>query len=244
MKLKIKELFPDLSLVREKIFPYAKVAKEFFVLRGNLEVMEAIANHTKHKNKVYLIVFDYAPGETPFVSEIDSAISLFEELAFAGMNPARFPYLAVVVKTKLGRTVVYLVGLTTDTRTGKYYNPVPPNWKPYYRLLEEYLNYRFGYQTREKLVVFDGEVVPFPRRPNLEKAERTLDELKEVIKRHAVYNQEKYSARPIVPSVRYVTRTKIEDEYLPLERFEIKGLRLDENAQNQSEAKIRATKEV
>lgn len=138
--------------------------EEVRILRGNPDEVARIADNLKFKHRYSSFVIRWAPGEKPTEDQIREILDEWERLAFAGLDPSRFSYCAILHREK-GQYHIHLFAARVDLATGKSYNIYPPGWEKKWYYFRRWLEEKHGWidpDTRPRALshVLDPRSVP------------------------------------------------------------------------------------
>lgn len=117
---------------------------EVRVLRGSPRMVEDVAAALPFTEKYKSAVVAWAPGDTPTETELQQLLDNFEEVSFAGLDPARFCWTAFlhVAPHKID---LHILVANVDVNTGKHFNIAPPGWQKDFDPLRDMWNHRMGW---------------------------------------------------------------------------------------------------
>lgn len=115
------------------------------VLRGDPELVAAVADGLRFKHRYTSGVIAWAPEDRPDDAEIGAVLDDFEELAFAGLSPDRCCWSAVLHREPDGGVHVHVLAARCDLQTGRSLNIAPPGWLNDYRPLRDMHNLEHGW---------------------------------------------------------------------------------------------------
>lgn len=115
------------------------------VLRGDPELVAAVADGLRFKHRYTSGVIAWAPEDRPDDAEIGAVLDDFEELAFAGLSADRRCWSAVLHREPGGGVHVHVLAARCDLQTGRSLNIAPPGWLNDYRPLRDMHNLEHGW---------------------------------------------------------------------------------------------------
>ena len=115
------------------------------VLRGDPETVAAAADSLPFKHRYRSGVIAWAPEDRPTEAQIGAALDDFERLAFAGLEPDRRCWAAVLHREAGGGVHVHVLAARCDLMTGRSFNISPPGWERDYGHLVKALNLEHGW---------------------------------------------------------------------------------------------------
>lgn len=121
--------------------PRAEVA----VLRGDPHMVAAVADGLDYQWKYTSGVIAWAPEDAPTDQEIQQVLDDWERLAFAGLEPERRCWTAVLHRDDNGGVHVHTITARVDLETGKSFNPAPPGHRRHFDAFRDYWNHSAGW---------------------------------------------------------------------------------------------------
>ena len=115
------------------------------VLRGNPEQVAAVADALEFKHRYTSGVIAWSPNDKPTEAQIESTLDEFEKTAWAGLEPDRYAWSAVLHREAGGGCHVHVLAARCDLETGKSLNIAPPGWKRAFDPLRDTLNHEHGW---------------------------------------------------------------------------------------------------
>ena len=82
----------------------------------------------------------------PSAGEIERTLAEFEKTAWAGLDPGRYTWSAVLHRERGGGVHVHVLAARCDLETGKSLNIAPPGWQKAFDPLRDALNHEHGWQ--------------------------------------------------------------------------------------------------
>jgi len=120
---------------------------EVEVLRGDPHQVAAVADSLDTKWKYSAAVIAWHPSDNPTSEQILAVVDDYERVAFAGMEPDRYSFSAVMHREQGGGVHVHTLVARVDLQTGKSYNPAPPGHQKNYDLVRDYHNQAHGWKS-------------------------------------------------------------------------------------------------
>ena len=100
------------------------------VLRGDPEMVAAVADTLEFEHKYTSGVIARAPEDRPTDAQIEAVLDKFEQTAWAGLEPDRYAWTAVEHRSERGGGVhVHVLTARYDLETGRSLNIAPPGWQ-------------------------------------------------------------------------------------------------------------------
>ena len=99
------------------------------VLQGDPHRVAAVADALAFEHKYTSGVIAWAPDDTPTDAQIGAVIDVFEQTAWAGLEPDRYAWAAVVHRERDGGVHVHVLAARCDLETGRSLNIAPPGWQ-------------------------------------------------------------------------------------------------------------------
>ena len=121
------------------------------VLRGDPFQVAAVADGLDFKNKYSSGVIAFSPEEKPTPAEIDAVIDSFEEVAYAGLEPERRCFSAILHGQDNGGCHIHIFAARVDLTTGKSFNAFPPGWQKTFGAWRDGWNYEKGWARPDDL---------------------------------------------------------------------------------------------
>ncbi|WP_286294206.1 relaxase/mobilization nuclease domain-containing protein [Methylomarinovum tepidoasis] len=115
------------------------------VLRGDPQLVADVADSLDFVHRYTSGVIAWAPEDAPSDGQIDEVLRAFEQVAFAGLDPDRYAWTAVLHREHGGGCHVHLLVARVDLETGKSLNIAPPGWRHTYDPLRDYFNAKYGW---------------------------------------------------------------------------------------------------
>lgn len=99
------------------------------VLRGDPRLVARVADGLPFRHKYTSAVISWAPEDAPSDAEISRTLDEFERLAWAGLDPSRRCWSAVLHREAGEGCHVHVLSARVDLGTGKSLNIAPPGWR-------------------------------------------------------------------------------------------------------------------
>ena len=99
------------------------------VLRGNPHQVAAVADALAFEHKYTSGVISWAPEDAPTDDQIGEVLDEFERTAWAGLEPDRYAWAAVLHRERGGGAHVHVLAARCDLETGRSLNIAPPGWE-------------------------------------------------------------------------------------------------------------------
>ena len=115
------------------------------VLRGDPNMVAAVADSLGFEHKYRSIVIAWAPDDRPTDAQIEAVLDEFEKTAWAGLEPDRYSWTAVLHREHGGGVHVHVLTARCDLETGKSLNIAPPGWQKTFDPLRDALNLEHGW---------------------------------------------------------------------------------------------------
>ena len=115
------------------------------VLRGDPHQVAAVADALAFEHKYTSGVIAWAPDDTPTDAQIGAVIDAFEQTAWAGLEPDRYAWAAVVHRERGGGVHVHVLAARCDLETGRSLNIAPPGWQKTFDPLRDAFNAEEGW---------------------------------------------------------------------------------------------------
>ena len=115
------------------------------VLRGDPHQVAVVADALAFEHKYTSGVIAWAPDDTPTDAQIGAVIDAFEQTAWAGLEPDRYAWAAVVHRERDGGVHVHVLAARCDLETGRSLNIAPPGWQKTFDPLRDAFNAEEGW---------------------------------------------------------------------------------------------------
>ena len=115
------------------------------VLRGDPDVVAAIADSLEFEHKYTSGVIAWSPDDRPTGDQIEAVLDEFEKTAWAGLEPDRYTWTAVEHRERGGGVHVHIFAARCDLETGRSLNIAPPGWRQTFDPLRDAFNHEHGW---------------------------------------------------------------------------------------------------
>ena len=115
------------------------------VLRGNPNMVAAVADSLDFEHRYTSGVIAWAPDDQPTDEHIEAVVDEFEKTAWAGLEPDRYAWTAVLHREEGGGAHVHVLAARCDLETGRSLNIAPPGWQRTFDPLRDALNAEHGW---------------------------------------------------------------------------------------------------
>ena len=115
------------------------------VLRGDPHRVAVVADALAFEHKCTSGVIAWAPDDTPTDTQIGAVLDAFEQTAWAGLEPDRYAWAAVVHRERGGGVHVHVLAARCDLETGRSLNIAPPGWQKTFDPLRDAFNAEEGW---------------------------------------------------------------------------------------------------
>ena len=115
------------------------------ILRGDPHQVAAVADALAFEHRYTSGVIAWAPDDTPTDAQIGAVIDAFEQTAWAGLEPDRYAWAAVVHRERDGGVHVHVLAARCDLETGRSLNIAPPGWQKTFDPLRDAFNAEHGW---------------------------------------------------------------------------------------------------
>ena len=134
------------------------------VLRGNPDMVAAAADSLEFEHKYTSGVIAWAPDDTPTDAQIGAVLDAFERTAWAGLEPDRYAWAAVVHRERDGDAHVHVLAARCDLETGRSLNIAPPGWQKTFDPLRDAFNAEQGWSRPDDPARAQGAATRAPHR--------------------------------------------------------------------------------
>lgn len=114
------------------------------VLRGDPHQVAAVADSLDFKHRYTSGVIAFAPEDSPTDEQIERVIDEFEKTAYAGLEPDRYAWSAVLHREEKG-CHIHIFSARVELETGNSLNIAPPGWQETYDHLRDWQNWEQGW---------------------------------------------------------------------------------------------------
>ena len=115
------------------------------VLRGNPDMVAAVADSLEFERKYTSVVIAWAPEDRPTGEQIEAVLDEFERTAWAGLEPDRYAWTAVLHRERGGGVHAHILAAQCDLQTDRSLNIAPPGWQRTFDPLRDGFNHEHGW---------------------------------------------------------------------------------------------------
>ncbi|MDE2751343.1 MAG: relaxase/mobilization nuclease domain-containing protein, partial [Gemmatimonadota bacterium] len=115
------------------------------VLRGHPEMVAAVSDSLDFEHRYTSGVIAWAPDDRPTDEQIEAVLDAFEKTAWAGLEPDRYAWAAVLHREEGGGAHVHVLAARCDLETGRSLNIAPPGWQRTFDPLRDAFNHEHGW---------------------------------------------------------------------------------------------------
>ncbi len=115
------------------------------VLFGDPHRVALVADDLDFKHKYTSGVIAWAPEDQPNDKQIDQVLQEFEATAWAGLEPERCAWSAILHRDKKGGCHIHVFAARVDLESGKSLNIAPPGWQKAFNPLRDWMNWTHGW---------------------------------------------------------------------------------------------------
>ncbi|MYB05129.1 MAG: relaxase/mobilization nuclease domain-containing protein [Gemmatimonadetes bacterium] len=115
------------------------------VLRGNPDMVAAVADSLEFEHRYTSGVIAWAPDDHPTDEQIEAILDEFEKTAWAGLESDRYAWAAVLHREEGGGAHVHVLAARCDLETGRSLNIAPPGWQRTFDPLRDAFNHQHGW---------------------------------------------------------------------------------------------------
>lgn len=119
-----------------------KIRPTVVVRRGNPSIVADLGDSLTFAHRYRSAVIAWAPTDRPSEEQKEEVLRKFEELAFAGLEPDQYAWLAVDHGDH-----IHIIAPRVELRSGRSMNIAPPGWRNAYDPLRDYFNNRYGWRS-------------------------------------------------------------------------------------------------
>ena len=123
----------------------AKPREGVEVLRGDPNEVADMADSLEFEHRYTSGVIAWAPEDEPTDAEIEAVLDAFEDTAWAGLEPDRYAWAAVLHRERGGGAHVHILAARCDLETGRSLNIAPPGWQKTFGPLRDAFNHEHGW---------------------------------------------------------------------------------------------------
>ncbi|MDE0258468.1 MAG: hypothetical protein OXR82_08815, partial [Gammaproteobacteria bacterium] len=98
------------------------------VLRGNPDMVATVADSLDFERRYTSAVIAWAPEDRPTGEQIEAVLNEFEKTAWAGLEPDRYAWTAVLHRERGGGVHAHILAAQCDLQTGRSLNSKCP-WR-------------------------------------------------------------------------------------------------------------------
>ena len=142
------------------------------VLRGDPHQVAAVADALEFEHRYTSGVIAWAPDDEPTDAEIGAVLDDFEQTAWAGLEPDRYAWAAVLHRERGGGAHVHVLAARCDLETGRSLNIAPPGWRKTFDPLRDAFNHEHGWSRPGRSGAGQGAA---PRSPRLRRGGAAQD---------------------------------------------------------------------
>ncbi|MDE2763403.1 MAG: relaxase/mobilization nuclease domain-containing protein, partial [Gemmatimonadota bacterium] len=115
------------------------------VLRGDPNEVAALADTLEFEHRYTSGLIAWAPEDQPTDEQIEAVLDAFEKTAWAGLEPDRYAWAAVLHRERGGGAHVHVLAARCDLETGRSLNIAPPGWEKTFGPLRDAFNHEHGW---------------------------------------------------------------------------------------------------
>ena len=115
------------------------------VMRGNPNMVAAVADSLDFERRYTSAVIAWAPEDRPTDEQIETVLDEFEKTAWAGLEPDRYAWTAVLHRERGGGVHAHILAAQCDLQTGRSLNIAPPGWEKTFAPLRDAFNHQHGW---------------------------------------------------------------------------------------------------
>ena len=115
------------------------------VLRGDPHRVASVADTLGFEHRYTSGVIAWAPEDEPTDEQIGAVLDAFEETAWAGLEPDRYAWAAVLHREEGGGAHVHVLAARCDLESGRSLNIAPPGWRRTFDPLRDAFNHERGW---------------------------------------------------------------------------------------------------
>jgi len=117
------------------------------VLHGNANMVADVADSLSFKHRYRSAVLAWHRDDQPTEKQIQEVLQEFERVAFAGLKPNQYTYLAVLHEENDGSKHIHIIVPRVELTTGKSFNIAPPGWQKTYDLIMDKMNAKYAWAS-------------------------------------------------------------------------------------------------
>ena len=115
------------------------------VLRSDPHRVASVADTLGFEHRYTSGVIAWAPEDEPTDEQIREVLDAFEETAWAGLEPDRYAWAAVLHREEGCGAHVHVLAARCDLETGRSLNIAPPGWRRTFDPLRDAFNHEHGW---------------------------------------------------------------------------------------------------
>ena len=115
------------------------------VLRGDPHRVALVADTLGFEHRYTSGVIAWAPEDAPTDEQIGAVLDAFEKTAWAGLEPDRYAWAAVLHREEGSGAHVHVLAARCDLETGRSLNIAPPGWRRTFDPLRDAFNHEHGW---------------------------------------------------------------------------------------------------
>jgi hypothetical protein len=115
------------------------------VLRGDPKQVGQLIDSLKSVHRYTSGVIAFHKDDAPTDAEIQTVLTEFERVAFAGLEPDQYTWSAVLHEESDGSKHIHVIVPRVELTTGRAFNVAPPGWQKTFDPLRDALNYSHGW---------------------------------------------------------------------------------------------------
>ena len=108
-------------------------------------MVAAVADSLDFERKYRSVVIAWAPDDRPTDEQIEAVLDEFEKTAWAGLEPDRYAWTAVLHRERGGGVHAHILAAQCDLQTGRSLNIAPPGWQKTFDPLRDAFNHEHGW---------------------------------------------------------------------------------------------------
>ena len=108
-------------------------------------MVAAVADSLDFEHRYTSGVIAWAPDDRPTDEQIEAVLDEFEKTAWAGLEPDRYAWAAVLHREEGGGAHVHVLAARCDLETGRSLNIAPPGWRRTFDPLRDAFNHEHGW---------------------------------------------------------------------------------------------------
>lgn len=124
-----------------------EIRQEIKLLRGNPEVVTAVADSLDFKHRYTSAVIAWHKEDKPTPQQIEEVLNDFEEIAFAGLEGDQYCYYAVWHGEADGSGHIHIINPRVELQSGRSLNIAPPGWEKTYDLIRDKFNEKYDWAS-------------------------------------------------------------------------------------------------